>query len=202
MDKKQVLVASNYFDPTVSDKVSRRDKDGSRMQISCPLAIVAYNNYMGGVDLSDQKIKYYAIDRKLKRNWMRIFFHSLSMSLVNSFIYYKSLTHSNINTVEYISSISTALIGNYCSRKILGRPLAMSNQKKMRIEKSTSDTENSEKPKLLAHMPKVISSSRTCAYCNTKERERRTNVMCTFCGVCLCVKNCFSLYHQNYVYQQ
>ena len=29
MDKKEVLVASNYFDPTVSDKVSRQSKDGS-----------------------------------------------------------------------------------------------------------------------------------------------------------------------------
>ena len=100
-----------------------------------------------------------------------------------------------------MSSISTALIGNYCSRKRLGRPLAMSNQKKMRIEKSISDTENSEKPQLLAHMPEVISTRRRCAYCSTKEKQKRTNVICTFCGVGLCVKSCFSFYHQNYVYQ-
>jgi hypothetical protein len=78
----------------------------------------------------------------------------------------------------------------------------MSNQKKMSIEKSISDTENSEKPQLLAHMTEVISTYRRCVYCSTKEKEKRTNVICTFCGVCICVKNCFSLYHQNYVYQQ
>jgi hypothetical protein len=202
MDKKEVLVASNYFDPEVSGEVTRRDKDGSRKQISCPLAIVQYNKYMGGVDLSDQKIKYYTIDRKSKRNWMRIFLHFLGMSMVNSFIYYKDLSDSNISTVKYISCISTALIGNYCSRKRIGRPLAISNQKKIRIEKSISDTENSEKARLIAHLPNVISTYRRCAYCSTKEREKRTNVICTFCGVCLCVKNCFSVYHQNYVYQQ
>ena len=201
MDKKEVLIASNYFDPAVEGEVSRRDKDGSRKQISCPLAVVQYNKYRGGVDLSDQKIKYYTIDRKSKRNWVRIFFHFLGMSLVNSFIYYKHLSNSNISTVEYMSSISTALIGNYCSRKRLGRPLAMSNQKKMRIEKSISDTENSEKPQLLDHMPEVISTRRRCAYCSTKEKQKRTNVICTFCGVGLCVKSCFSLYHQNYAYQ-
>ena len=53
---------------------------------------------------------------------------------------YKHLSHTNISTVEYILSVSTALIGIYYSRKRLGRPLAMSNQKKMRIEKSISDT--------------------------------------------------------------
>ena len=101
MDKKEVLIASNYFDPAVEGEVSRRDKDGSRKQISCPLAVVQYNKYRGGVDLSDQKIKYYTIDRKSKRNWVRIFFHFLGMSLVNSFIYYKHLSNSNISTVEY-----------------------------------------------------------------------------------------------------
>jgi len=173
MDKKEVLVASNYFDPEVSDKVTRRDKDSSRKQISCPLAIAQYNKYMGGVDLSDQKIRYYTIDRKSNRNWMRIFFHFLGISIVNSFIYYKDLSNSNISTVEYISCISTALIGNYCSRKRLGRPLAMSNQKKIRVEKSISDTENSEKAQLLAHLPDVVSTYRRCAYCSTKEKEKK-----------------------------
>ena len=103
---------------------------------------------------------------------MRIFFHFLGMSLVNSYIYHKRLSSSHISTVEYISSISTALIGSYCSRKRLGRPLAMSNQKKARIEKSTSDTENSGEVRLLAHMPEVVVSRRRCAYCSTKEKQK------------------------------
>ena len=53
---------------------------------------------------------------------------------------YKHLSHTNISTVEYISFVSTVLIGNYCSRK---------------------------------------------------ERQKRTNVMRTFCCVCLCVKIVF-----------
>ena len=203
MDKKEVLVASNYFDPKESSEVTRRCKDGSRQKISCPLAIVEYNKNMGGVDLSDQKIKYYTIDRKSKRNWMRIFFHFLGTSIVNSFIYYKDLCgSSNISTVNYISCISTALIGNYCGRKRIGRPSARNSQKRIRIEESSSDLEDSEKVRLSAHLPDVIPTYRRCAYCSTKEKEKRTNVICIFCGVCLCVKKCFSLYHQNFVYQQ
>jgi hypothetical protein len=89
MDKKEVLIASNYFDSNVVGEVSRRGKDGSRKRIPCPLAIIQYNKYMEGVDLSVQKIKCYAIDRESKRNWIRIFLYFLNMSVVNSFIYYK-----------------------------------------------------------------------------------------------------------------
>jgi hypothetical protein len=89
-----------------------------------------------------------------------------------------------------VSSVSTALIGDYCSRNRLGRPLVMSNQKKIRIEKSISETENFEKSQLLAHLLEVIST-----YRSTKEREKITNVVYTFCCVCLCVKSCFSLYN-------
>ena len=124
------------------------------------------------------------------------------MSLVNSFIYYKHLSRGNISVVEYISFVRTALIGNYCSRKRLGRPLVMSNQKNMRIEKSIRDTENLEIPELLAYMPEVISTYLRYAYCSTNEKVKRVNIMCTFCCICLCVKNCSSLYHRDYVYQQ
>ena len=56
---------------------------------------------MSGVDLLDQKIKYYAIDRKAKRNWIRIFPHFLNISMINSFICYKHLCRSNISIEEY-----------------------------------------------------------------------------------------------------
>src|ERR1700722_5169561 len=92
-----------------------------------------------------------------KTNWIRILLHFLNMSLVNSFIYCKHFS-SSVSALEYVSSISIALIDNYCSRKRLEKPLAISNQKKKRIEKSISNTESSEKPQLLAHMPKVILS--------------------------------------------
>ncbi len=71
-----------------------------------------------------------------------------------------------------MSSISTALVGNYYNRKRIRRPLSISNQKKKRIERSVSSTESSEKPQLLTHMPEVVSTRRRCAYCSTKERQK------------------------------
>ena len=176
MDKKEVYVASNFFDPNTACKISRQNRDGSIMQISCSVAIAQYNKYMGGVDLSAQKIKYYAIDRKSTRNWLRIFFHFLNTSLSNSFIHYRYSSGSKMSALEYVSSISTTLIGDYYSRKSVRRSLAISDQKRRRIENNRSHLENFEKPQLLAHMPEVISGRRRCAYCSILKRKRKERV--------------------------
>ena len=99
------------------------------------------------------------------------------MSSINSLICDKHFSPSNISTVEYMSCISTVLIGNFSSRKRLGKPLAITNQKKIRIENSISDTVNSKTPQFLVHMSVDISTHRRSAYCDTKEKERMYYVL-------------------------
>ncbi len=105
---------------------------------------------------------------------IRIFLSFFSMSLVNSFIFSKHLSHTNMSAVEYMLSVGTTLIGNYRSRKRIGRPLAMSNRKKLRIKMSISDIQNSDAWRLSAHIPEVAPTKRRCACCSTKEKEKRT----------------------------
>jgi hypothetical protein len=52
------------------------------------------------------------------------------------FIYYKQISSFDISVLEYVSSISTALVGNYCNSKRVGRSLSISNQKRKRTESS------------------------------------------------------------------
>lgn len=138
---KRSSLCFKLFDPTTSSEVSRRDRDGSKKRLVCPLAVFQYKKYIRWVDLSDQKLKYYAINRKSKRNRIRIPLYFLNVSLNNSFLYYKNLTGSDIKVVDYISPVSIALIGDYCSRKIHRKSLRMSNQKKTRFEKVISKKE-------------------------------------------------------------
>jgi len=105
---------------------------------------------------------------------IRIFLSFLSMSLVNSVIFYKHLSHTNMSALEYMLSVGTTLIGNYRSRKRIGRSLAMSNRKKLRIKMSISDLQSSDAWRLSAHMPEVAPTKSRCACCSTKEKERRT----------------------------
>ena len=44
---------------------------------------------MGAIDKNDQLKKTYAIDRKLRKWWMRISFHLLDICRLNSFIVYQ-----------------------------------------------------------------------------------------------------------------
>ena len=41
--------------------VKRRREDGEKEDVGCPLMIVSYNQYMGGVDRNDQMKSYYGI---------------------------------------------------------------------------------------------------------------------------------------------
>ena len=54
-----------------------------------PNTIKLYSKYMRGVDLSNQLISYYEIDRRTYKWWKRIFFHLVDLSIINSFIIYK-----------------------------------------------------------------------------------------------------------------
>ena len=52
-------VMATGYDPTEVDTVLRRQKDGSRKEISCPVTVAEYSKYMGGVDRGDQLCGYH-----------------------------------------------------------------------------------------------------------------------------------------------
>ena len=54
-----------------------------------PRCIVAYNRYMGGVDISDRKIYHVSTERPSKRYWKKIFFNLLDMALLNAYELYR-----------------------------------------------------------------------------------------------------------------
>ncbi|XP_046407856.1 macrophage metalloelastase-like [Ischnura elegans] len=69
-DSKEVTVLSNFHDTTVQTAY-RKQKDGTKLVVDCPAAICFYNRYMGGVDLSDQKVSVYDFDRRSKKWWKK-----------------------------------------------------------------------------------------------------------------------------------
>ena len=72
-DKKQVNFLSTNCDPSEIDTVSRRQKDGSRVDIVCPVVSKRYTMYMSGVDRADQLRMQYATCRKAVKWWKYIF---------------------------------------------------------------------------------------------------------------------------------
>lgn len=55
-----------------------------------------YNQFAHGVDKLGQRISCYKLDRKSKRNWLRMFTYFLNASICNSFICYNQLAQDKL----------------------------------------------------------------------------------------------------------
>ena len=67
--------------------------DGKRttMEIPRPIAIEKYNQFMGGVDKSDQYLAYHNVLWKTVRYWKTLFYHMIDVAVVNAFVLYNHL---------------------------------------------------------------------------------------------------------------
>ena len=59
-DNKPVVVVATNSDPTVSMRVQRRNRDGTRTAVACPQSVAGYE-FMGGVDRNNQLRGYYNV---------------------------------------------------------------------------------------------------------------------------------------------
>ena len=55
-----------------------------------PIAVDQYNQFMGGVDRSDQLLSYYGFAHRTVK-WWREAFHLFDMAIVNSYVLYSSV---------------------------------------------------------------------------------------------------------------
>jgi len=67
-----IQLLTNFHNLDISS-FTRKNKDGSTISVSCPLAVTNYNTHMGYVDYADMLNSYYKIDRKSHKWWHRIF---------------------------------------------------------------------------------------------------------------------------------
>jgi len=72
-DTKPVTIMSTQHDPDVTATVKRKKGDGSKVDVTCPQAVIDYNAHMGGVDLGDQYKKYYQVRMKSPKFYKYIF---------------------------------------------------------------------------------------------------------------------------------
>ena len=150
---------------------------------------------MGGVDLSDMLISLYAIDRKSKKWYMRVFYHLISISISNSWLLYwrhlQQMYGPNSKFIplsQFIESIAHALA---------------------RAGKTDRRFSNETRPSIAAeirpvadvrydsvdHLPIHSGKRMRCKITNC---TGTTRFSCRKCGVSLCLNentNCFISYH-------
>ena len=102
MDSKSVILLSNYFNPKETQQIERR-------------VIQEFNQFMGGVDLSDQMKVTYEVDRRSKfRFYLRAFFDFLDIVVVNSKIVYNKLESApSLSSLDFRYSIVQTMIRKF-----------------------------------------------------------------------------------------
>lgn len=189
--KKSVKIISNMHDPEQITEIQRKSKTGEKGPVKCPQAVADYNSFMGGVDHFDHYQSVYSIIQKSRRWWLKIFYFLLDSVIVNSYIIYKYVTKRNrgkaMTQLIFRKKLAEELIGTFSSRtstrsgcykgkKISGRSVKDMNMSDVGL-----------------HMP-IMSSSRRCGRCSSKQKPKRSNIECSKCKVALCIP-CFAPFH-------
>ncbi|KAF2904348.1 hypothetical protein ILUMI_01806 [Ignelater luminosus] len=75
-DNRGVILATTFSSAEPLRKTERWDKnEKKKVAIQKPYAVDIYNKFMGGVDLLDGQLAYYRIYVRLKKYYMRFFYH-------------------------------------------------------------------------------------------------------------------------------
>ena len=185
-DTKTVSVLSTNQSPS-EVTVRRRQKDSTRIEVPCPLAIKIYNLFMGGVDKNDQLRGYYSVRTKSRKSYKYIFWFIFDVAIVNSFILYglSPSTGRKKTMKEFRVELAHQLIGSYNSRKYSGRPQANTTSRPKRMK--------------IPHYPVKTSRGR-CRMCYKEGRSSTTSWWCNECQLRLChtgdsSTDCFLKHH-------
>ncbi|XP_042601397.1 piggyBac transposable element-derived protein 4-like [Cyprinus carpio] len=189
MDTREVSVCSTIHPAYTGDTVQRRVKTQDTWSFKtfpCPAPVTAYNQYMGGVDLSDQLLQYYTAQHKTLKWYRKIFLHFLDIAATNSYMIHKEL-YGNMTHKEFMEQLIAELCG--VSPKI-PQKRASSDHVPVPGAPLSSDTR------------KIASSGRRiCVHCKAAHgKKKQTPWKCQACDVHLCLqltRNCFQEWHKS-----
>ena len=198
-DNKSVHLASNFHGTDASSLLRlRTQKNGERLEFSCPKAVKDYNEYMGGVDKADMLCSIYGLGRKSKKWWHRIFFGILDRTLSNAFIVFCKINGTKPPSLEFRCQVCQSLITLGRPTKV-GRPLSNPRLTTPKRRKSAFSTPASIRlEKVGVHLVIYDNNRGRYEVCSSKKIQSRPHSKCSMCKVFLCSnekKNCFIEFH-------
>ncbi|XP_028418086.1 piggyBac transposable element-derived protein 4-like [Dendronephthya gigantea] len=98
VDNKTVSLVTSIDSANEKVVATRRTKKKgvfSEISVNKPYAFHRYNQYMNGVDRSDQMLAYNNVSRKCYKWWKTLFFHLIDMAVVNGYLLFQEHRKSN-----------------------------------------------------------------------------------------------------------
>ena len=107
------MITYTNSDPQCITSIPRRLTNGSREEVSCPLAITSYNKNMAVVDKGDQSRGYYHFRIKSRKFYKYIYYFLFDVTITNAFILYRGWSGATGITISSSGSIwPRSLLGN------------------------------------------------------------------------------------------
>jgi hypothetical protein len=168
IDSKPVSMLTTLYSANEQVSCKRRTKqrgEYSELTLPQPFAIHEYNQYMNGLDRSDQMLTCHNVSRKCKRWWKTLFFHLIDIAIVNSFILFQRYRAENPD-VEAFSRSNRYSIVDF--REALIRQILHFQEFDDPPAYETHAPGPSEYH--MVHMPEVSDSRRHCVVCYKERR--------------------------------
>ena len=114
-----IVATSTLAIPTDLTTVRRKQKDGTRIDVECPRSVALYNQYVGGVDLSDQLCGSYHVRLKCRKKYKYIFCLLFDVAVTNALVLRSFDVQSGaaMEQKKFQLKLAEQLIGSYQSRK-------------------------------------------------------------------------------------
>lgn len=183
-DKRDVFVISTVHGNGVSEEFPHK-----------PEMIQSYNFNMNGVDRNDQLLSYYTLNRSTRKWWKKVFWRSLELMIVNSFIIYSFQSANAVNHKKFRLQLAYSLVQPLLNARVQGeicmgpgRP-PLPGKRLQGKHFSLGVSKGSERGR--------------CKVCGTqksvsgKRKDTKTANRCEMCPgkPFLCRGNCFKLFH-------
>lgn len=188
-DVKLVTTVSTYHNANMAP--GRRAGE----ECSKPEVIHTYNAFMGGVDLKDQKLSMYLLERKRGIKWyVKVFRRLLNISILNAYIIHCANTEQNkITHREFRYRLAQELIQSY-GENVTPRNRSVVTDARLNSslghypEHRPTDNEN-------RNAKQEHNKRGRCARCAKKKLRKTSTVVCSACEVFLCIGQCWRDYH-------
>jgi hypothetical protein len=182
-DKRNVLMISTYHDAEIKI-VTKRGKDTQK-----PVCVIDYNKWMGGVDLKDQLLQTFLVERKCMHKWyMKLLKRLLNATVLNAMIIYRHNTGKQIDQLAFRVNLVEALFHQFAEteRKVPGHRAGENTILRLWERHFIHKVSPSGKKS---------APQRRCVVCTKHGRKKDSRYCCLQCDVGLCVDECCEAYH-------
>lgn len=204
-DNKPVVLSSSFVGEEPKECIRRYcKKEKKYIQVDCPKIIKIYNQHMGGVDLLDSFLGKYKIKIRTRKWYLRLFYHLLDITLINSWLLYKRVgeqknTPITMKQKDFKFEVGKSLcVYGPSINKRRGRPSMLSEE----IEKKRKKPNAAILPPRdvrrdgFEHFPVWGEKRQRCKFPGCKGK---TFISCEKCHVELCLNkdnNCYRNFHK------